>query len=62
MRYQLDYMVCYKRKETNTIEFVTYQEGALQVNYPMMMKDSKIEILNVYKKMNDKEVLSTILA
>jgi hypothetical protein len=55
-------MVCYKRKETNTIESVTYQEGALQVNYPMMMKDSKIEILNVYKKMNDKEVLSTILA
>ena len=61
MKYQLDYMVCYKRKETNQLESITYQEGAFQINYPMMVRDTNIEILNVYKRMSDKEVLITLL-
>jgi hypothetical protein len=50
-----EYLIVYKRDgDTNTW---TLPEGSFQINYRMMKSDPECEIVNVYRRLNSKEIL-----
>ena len=52
---RFEYLIIYKDKRDNTINTWTLG-AAFKMNYKFMMKDDRIEILGVYKKLTDEQL------
>lgn len=54
---QYEYMVVYKDKGDNTTNTWTLGESSLQMNYKQMKKDRDVEIIGIYQRLSDRQLL-----
>lgn len=53
----LEYLLVYRIKDEGTINTWTLGESALKVNFAQMKKDSNVEFVGIYKKLNTDDML-----
>jgi hypothetical protein len=55
------YLLVYKDKRDDTINTWTLDESALKVNYKQMKLSGDVEFLGIYRKLDDSELLDTMI-
>ena len=55
-----EYIIVYRDKRDGTINTWTLDESALQINYRQMKAGGNVEFLDIYKKLNDSQLLDVM--
>lgn len=57
---RFEYMIVYKEKSDDSVNTWTLGEGGFAVNYELMKQRDDTEILGIYRKLSDKQILDIL--